>query len=80
MPSNSRQLNRSHVYDSPNQRMAGKELRRLRVAANLSESELARRIGTYRVQIQRWQKAVWFYLTKKEMNQVLKSLGEKYEG
>lgn len=77
MPNSERNLSaaRGVIYDSPNKRMTGSRLRQLRVAAGLSESELAERLGTYRRRIQRWEKSAWFELHNNGMNQLLKSLG-----
>jgi DNA-binding transcriptional regulator YiaG len=63
------------IYPSPNKRMAGVTLRRLRVAAQLSEQDLAGRLGTYRRRIQRWESSAWFELHSKGMDQLLKTLG-----
>ena len=63
------------VYDSPNKRMTGRELRRLRVSAEFSENDLAERMDTYRARIQRWEKKAWFELHPEQMKQLLKVLG-----
>ena len=63
------------ITDSPNKRMAGDELRRLRIAADLSTEEVARRLGSYREQIKRWEKAKWFELHPTIMQQLLTILG-----
>ncbi len=59
----------------PNKRMAGKELRRLRVAADMTEQELADRLGTYREKIQRWEGRSEFELNPVQMQQLLTALG-----
>ncbi len=66
---------KAHITNCPNKRMEGRELRRLRVAADISENELSRRMGTYRRQIQRWEKKLWFELTPPIMQQLLSILG-----
>ena len=68
-------LQRAHITACPNKRMAGTELRRLRAGANLGERELAERLGTYRVQIQRWEEKSWFELTPTVMQRLLDVLG-----
>jgi len=55
--------------------MTGAELRRLRIAADLSAREVADRLGTYRLQIQRWEKKQWFELHPVIMQQLLTILG-----
>lgn len=66
---------KAKIWRSKNLRMAGKELRRLRVAAGLSEKELAERFGTYRMKIQRLEKAPSFELQPQQMQELLKALG-----
>ncbi len=66
---------KAEISSCPNKRMAGCELRRLRVAADLSENELARRLGTYHRQVQRWEKRGWFELAPQVMQQLLSILG-----
>lgn len=66
---------RAKITACPNKRMAGRELRRLRVAIGMSERELGERLGTYREQIQRWEKKSWFELHPTVMMQLLKILG-----
>lgn len=65
----------AQVTDSPNKRMSGKELRRLRVAAGLSKPELAKKVGTYRKQIQRWETTAFFELHPTRMKDMLNALG-----
>lgn len=55
--------------------MEGRELRRLRVAADMSEKKLAKAFGTYRKQIERWEKAAWFELDPDSMVRMLHILG-----
>ena len=62
------------VTPCPNLRMTGRELRRLRIAADLSEAQVAVRFGTYRRQIQRWEKKAWFELPPTVMQQLLNIL------
>ncbi len=61
----------------PNKRMTGFELRRLRIAADLSERGLAAGIGTYRRRVQRWERLGWEYfeLVPNEMEALLTALG-----
>lgn len=66
---------KAEITDCPNKRMAGKELRRLRAAAGMSEMEVAMRYGTYRMQIVRWEKWRWFELPPVLMEQLLAVLG-----
>ena len=68
---------KAEITACPNKRMAGKELRRLRVAADLSEQELADGYGTYRQRIVRWEnrRQLKFELEPLEMQQLLKTLG-----
>lgn len=67
---------KAKITACPNKRMTGAELRRLRVATPaLSEEELARRLGTYRKQIERWEKKQWFELAPPVMQQLLSILG-----
>lgn len=65
------------IINSPNKRMSGRELRRLRVLAGLSENELSILLDTYRQRIQRWEKMAWFELHPMQMKQLLKVLGAK---
>ncbi len=67
------------VTQCPNKRMTGRELRRLRIAADLSEAQVAAKFGTYRRQIQRWEKKGWFELVPTAMQQLLNILGVSYE-
>jgi len=68
---------KAHITNCPNKLMSGNELRRLRVAANLSERELGERLGTNRIQIQRWQNLGQrdFELHPTVMMQLLEILG-----
>ncbi len=66
---------KAKICRCPNYRMSGIELRRLRVAANMSEEELADELGTYRVKVQRWEKKKWFELEPDYMQGLLKVLG-----
>ena len=68
---------KAHIRACPNKRMTGTELRRLRVAAGMGERRLARKFGTYRVQIQRWQdmKQGEFELSPQGMQRLLSALG-----
>ena len=59
----------------PNKRMQGRELRRLRVAAEMSEKQLAKAFGTYRRRVQRWENKAWFELAPQDMVELLKILG-----
>ena len=63
------------IMGCPNRLMTGRELRRLRVAAGLSERELAERYGTYRRQITRWETSARFELHPDAMALLLKTLG-----
>ncbi len=60
----------------PNKKMTGMELRRLRVAANLSEEELANGFGTYRQRIVRWEnmRQFEFELEPERMARLLRTL------
>lgn len=66
---------KAKISSCPNKRMEGRELRRLRVAADISERELGARLGTYRIQIRRWEKKAWFELAPPVMGQLLSILG-----
>ena len=66
---------KAEISSCPNKRMEGRELRRLRVAADLSERELGKRLGTGRTKIYRWEKIAWFELTPPVMQQLLSILG-----
>ena len=66
---------KAKIYRCPNFRMSGIELRRLRVAANMSEDKLAILLGTYRQKIQRWEKKKWFEVEPGFMQGLLKVLG-----
>ncbi len=66
---------RAKITSCPNKRMEGRELRRLRVAADMSKTQLAGRLGTYREQIKRWEKKAWFELAPPVMMQLLEILG-----
>lgn len=68
-------MTQANITDSPNKRMTGVELRRLRTAAGLSCREVAERLGTYRLQIQRWEARQWFELHPVIMQQLLTILG-----
>lgn len=63
------------VYPSDELCMDGKELRRLRMAAGLSERELAKKMGWYRKKVERYEKSVQFCLHRTEMQEILKVLG-----
>lgn len=66
---------KAEISSCPNKRMEGRELRRLRMAADMSKTQLAERLGTYREQIKRWEKKLWFELTPPAMQQLLSILG-----
>ena len=68
-------LIKAKIGSCPNKTMAGCELRRLRVARDMSEQQLAERLGTYRRQIQRWENKAWFELHPSVMIQLLEILG-----
>jgi len=51
--------------------MHGKELRRLRIAVNMSERMLADRMGWYKKKIQRFEKSYQFCLHSAEMQKLL---------
>lgn len=72
-------LQEPHIRDCPNKRMTGTKLRQLRVRANISERELAKRFGTHQRKIQRWQdlKQFEFELLPQEMERLLSALGEQ---
>lgn len=79
MPGSDRQLNKAHVYASPNRRMKGSELRGLRIAAGLSQGALAKAMGWNRNRIKRkrggYENVKEFELHPVEMDQLLKTLG-----
>ena len=66
---------KAKISSCPNKRMEGRELRRLRVAADLSERELGNRLGTYKKQVQRCEAKAWFELTPPAMQHLLSILG-----
>ncbi len=66
---------KAKIRACPNKRMAGTELRRLRVAVDMSEQELADRFGTYREKIQRWEGRSEFELVPMQMQRLLTALG-----
>ena len=66
---------KAKISSCPNKRMEGRELRRLRVAADISERELGARLGTCRITIRRWEKKAWFELAPPVMGQLLSILG-----
>ena len=75
MPFMEGDLLKAEITSCPNKRMKGRELRRLRVAACLSERELGERLGGYKKMIQRWEGRVWFELSPPVMGQLLSILG-----
>lgn len=68
---------RVHIMPCPNKKMTGRDLRRLRTAANISEDKVGKAIGTNRIQIQRLQKKQWFELHPVVMQQLLSILKMK---
>jgi len=65
---------KAKISSCPNKRMEGRELRRLRVAAGLSERKLAEKFDTYQRQIQRFEKVQYFELPPKRMHDLLTAL------
>lgn len=63
------------VFQSNEVCMEGKELRRLRMAAGLSERALADKLGWYRKRLQRFEDSKQFCLHPSEMESLLKVLG-----
>lgn len=66
---------KAKIFASPEKGMEGRELRRLRVAAGLSEEALALKIDTYRKQIVRWENSYRFYIHPRIMQKLLDALG-----
>jgi transcriptional regulator with XRE-family HTH domain len=62
------------VFPSDEWCMEGRRLRELRVHAGLSARDLAARLGVYRKQVQRWEKAHRFCLPRQEMMRLLEVL------
>lgn len=63
------------IFASGNKCMTGSELRRLRMAAGLSEHQLAVQFGTYRKRIERLEKTHYFELHPRIMQDLLNALG-----
>jgi len=65
---------KANVFPSQEVCMDGKELRRLRVEAGLSQRQLARRIGWYRKKIERFEDSHHFCVHQVEMTKLLEIL------
>lgn len=57
--------------------MTGKELRRLRSEADISQNELAKRMGWYRLKVERLEASAKFCLQSSEMAELLAALNSK---
>ena len=62
---------KAKVFPSNEVCMHGKELRRLRIAADMSERTLARKMGWYRKKVERFEKTHRFCLHRIEMKILL---------
>lgn len=62
------------IFQSSEVCMYGSELRRLRMKADISEQELAEKMGWYRKKIQRYENQIFFCLHPADMQQLLKIL------
>ena len=65
---------KAKIYSSPEKCMTGKELRRLRMEAGLSEQLLADKLGWYRSKVERFEKMEGFCLMPSEMISLLNAL------
>ena len=68
-------LEKAEITDCPNKIITGREMRRLRVAADISEEYLAAQMGTSRSQIRRMENKLWLEFQPKVMEQLLNILG-----
>ncbi|MBN1126431.1 MAG: helix-turn-helix domain-containing protein [Sedimentisphaerales bacterium] len=65
----------AHIFPCNELCMHGKELRRLRIAAGLSERTLARKMSWYKKKVERYERAHQFCLHPAEMEQLVIVLG-----
>ena len=66
-----RMRQKAKIYASQSKGMDGKELRRLRVAASLSERQLAAAMGWNRKKVERYQNVLRFEIHHTEMQKLL---------
>lgn len=62
---------KAEIFPSDEVCMYGTELRRLRIAANMSERALARKMGWYRKKVERYENSCRFCLDQAEMDKLL---------
>lgn len=66
---------KAKIFNSPEKCMTGKELRRLRMEAGLSEQSLADEMEWYRSKVERFEQSEGFCIPPEEMIRLLQILG-----